>query len=204
MKKKHSWSRILISQEILTKLISYYSVSPAFLKTIASFGIRTSEVDRSIGPFCCHISTPQESPSNGHPNSYGELSDSYAFHWIHPLIKPIELHYVLRYVEKNGRSLSDPWSMRKMAISHTFMIQRRTSAFVVIHASEKLRERTAARRSQEVVGSQGLAAAEASAASNHLVILSIAMENWEDYLEHLFAEFKERVSCSLHRSARDC
>ncbi|KAF2469936.1 uncharacterized protein BDR25DRAFT_35692 [Lindgomyces ingoldianus] len=178
IKKRHSWSRLLISEELLFNLMSYYSIFPSFLQTISLFGVQVSEGDRPVG-FFFQLLTRLRAHDGGLQNL---------------AVNGYELHYVLRYVEKHGRDLSNPWSMRKMAICHKFAREGNISSWIIVHGSKTLQDRLTAPRAEPISSLHGWDALEASAASNHLLILLDALRNWDDYIEYLSAEFKDTVS----------
>jgi hypothetical protein len=105
----------------------------------------------------------------------------------------LELHYSLQYVERNGRNLSNPWSMRQVAICHRISLKRCFSGWIIIHPSNALQERLSTLRDENISRLDERESLEICAASSHLTIILNGLENWNSYLEYLSSEFKNRV-----------
>ncbi|KAJ4175238.1 hypothetical protein NW754_005658 [Fusarium falciforme] len=177
--KRHSWSRILITRELLLRIISHYSIFLSFLRLVRLFGARLSEGNPSGGFFYRTWSAEPFSSSD----------DS-----LHKPCTGYELHYTLRYVEKHSRNMKIPWSMRQMAVCHRANIDNQFSSWILVHAGHDLKESLCARTDEYL--SDGV---EDRAATVHLTILHFAARNWSAYLDYLSSEFKQ-----ISDRARNC
>lgn len=52
--QEYSWGKLLISEDIMKRLLSHYNVFPAFLDVLNAFGERTTAAGDSLGG--CYIS----------------------------------------------------------------------------------------------------------------------------------------------------
>jgi hypothetical protein len=104
----------------------------------------------------------------------------------------IDTCYLLRYVEKNGRSWSsNPWSIRRTGVYHRFCPKTKSSVFIFLHPKEqtKLQERI---RSLCTRGESSMP--WANPMRFHLLLLSSYLDNWRWYLSDLGRDFLKTVS----------
>lgn len=87
--------------------------------------------------------------------------------------------YNIRYFEKHGRDLEDPWSCRQSALHHSFSINSEQSTWVIVQAPEAL---------QVVLGW------EQRVMSLHIRYLRAGIANWRQYLDWFAQRFRILVS----------
>jgi hypothetical protein len=104
-----------------------------------------------------------------------------------------ELHYTLRYVEKHGRDLSNPWSVRQVAIYQQVNFGRCFACWIIIHANKLLQDNLSKTMHKETPNFDSHEVLLRSIFSRHLIIVASAVQNWNAYLDYLSSEFKKTV-----------
>lgn len=97
----------------------------------------------------------------------------------------LEICYNILYVEKHGRSLNDPWSLRQMGVYHHLRNSLQTSGWILLNPADRTK-------------SQVKEFFEPRSDRCHLALhakflLSMAC-NWTEYIEYLGAELRKHVS----------
>ncbi|ORY06762.1 hypothetical protein BCR34DRAFT_571097 [Clohesyomyces aquaticus] len=101
----HSWSKLLISQNGIRRLLHRFKVFPAMLDIICAFGEQTSEISDSLGG--CHR----------------VMSESVSEHC-----------YLIKNAEKNGREdAQEPWSIRQMGVYHRHNEANEGDTFIIFN-----------------------------------------------------------------------
>lgn len=98
-----------------------------------------------------------------------------------------EFAYNLRYVEKHGRDLVNPWSVRHMAVYHQFDAEKKSSKWIFLHPSAAVRQQL------EKVVSEVACPGPADRRFLHLMFLWSTEKNWRDYVNYFENEFKALV-----------
>jgi hypothetical protein len=107
-----------------------------------------------------------------------------------------ELCYNMRFVQRNGRSIGDPWSVRQIGVYHKYDGTMQRSVWILIGASK---------RPQSIVEDSrrgGLLESEYSLSAAlflHAILLATTEDDWRTYLEDLGAELNLLVSI-MYRS----
>lgn len=98
-----------------------------------------------------------------------------------------EFAYNLRYVEKHGRDLKSPWSVRHMAVYQQFNAEKRSSKWILLHPS------AAARQQLKKVVSDVACHGPVDQRFLHLTFLWVTEKNWREYVNYLQKEFRPLV-----------
>lgn len=110
---------------------------------------------------------------------WGELLCKFSFEHISTdIVRPLALCYNIRYFERHGRDLEDPWSCRQSAIHHSFAPSSKRSTWVVIQPPEDL---------NIVMQSKG------HPLSLHTRYITAGLANWRQYLDAFAQRFKTLV-----------
>ncbi|PWW72690.1 hypothetical protein C7212DRAFT_285727 [Tuber magnatum] len=173
---KNSWGRLLITEEMLRKLLTSYKVSPDFLQVVHAFGNRYREWIPSSAVFRCLLKA-----KGTRPTAY---------------VSEVCIRMV--HVEKHGRVDKDvpdldPWSVRQIGWYQRFDYEDDSSVCIHIMppkaVKSRLVEALAAGRFSK--GSERL-----SPVSLHLGFVTTAMQNWQAYVEDLESELTKRRECA--------
>lgn len=103
-----------------------------------------------------------------------------------------ECAYVLRFVELNHRSESQPWSIRQSAIYNRYGSSSIASAWMFV----ALTQPTTDCISKYLQNSTDQA--KASPFELHVLLLNVVMSNWRAYFVHLSAKTHELVSYNVN------
>ena len=160
----------MITRDMLTLLLSYYQVMPAFLDFVFSYGIRERAQGLYYGGFRanCHLgSAPcdQQIPQLGRSN------------------KHIEVCYGLKSAEMSRSRKNWPWSIRPASIYVSFDVENGRTTWIVIEASSKLKEMLhLATGSQNFPDIKTFDSKESSFAAQlavHFLICEWAAQSWQ-------------------------
>lgn len=99
-----------------------------------------------------------------------------------------EFTYNLRYVEKHGRDLKSPWSVRQMAVYHQFDAEKKSSKWILLNPSAVICQKL--QKVISVVACRG----PADRRFLHLMFLCMAEKNWREYVNFLEKEYRAMVS----------
>jgi hypothetical protein len=94
-----------------------------------------------------------------------------------------DVSFNLRFFERHGRDLADPWSCRQSAIYQKFLVAEMRSIWVVIHEPQLF---------QDTLGETSLTAAN-HPLSIHLRYIRSATYHWRDYLKFRSSEIHSLV-----------
>lgn len=223
IQQKHSWSRLLITYDLLRQLLTHYIVFPSFWREIHSFGARTAAPGSLSEPFfreCGFLDPAGRLPSSerGCGGGYGKLQIStklFAFSLSIFYLSPrgcfdkitlmtfppspsypgreTELHYSLLYVEKHGRDLANPWAVRHMSVYQQARFDQAFSVWIIIHVSASMQEKFSANMPINEEGLDACVMLEIKTLMGHMAIISTAVVNWGSYIDSLSEAFAHRV-----------
>lgn len=118
--QRSSWSHMETSIQTLQKLLNTYAVSPVILDVFHAFGAKVTGGDDPFFNLCHFAET----------GSLKEGQDRY-----------LEICYILRSYEKHGRSnLTDPWSLRQMAVYQRYNMSKGTSMWILLQPFQRLKD----------------------------------------------------------------
>ncbi|KAI0193438.1 hypothetical protein F4808DRAFT_358368 [Astrocystis sublimbata] len=118
----NSWSRMDISLEMFETLYTTTHIAPQFLKVVMGLGRKISSRDESFMSCYTHL-TPSRRSRQG-----DRAADR------KPVLGQSAICYNIRYFERHGRSLDDPWSCRQSAIHQNYNMDKDRSDWVTIQA----------------------------------------------------------------------
>ncbi|KAL4966988.1 uncharacterized protein BDV14DRAFT_198452 [Aspergillus stella-maris] len=139
--------------------------APRFLKLVLGLGRKLGSDDEDFMACYSRYSTP---------NLNSNMQD-----------QTCDICYNLRYYERHGRDLEDPWSCRQSAIHQTYFFSAKQSGWLVIQPPAAF--------TAVVRGSQEHTAAEAAAAHPmhpHIQYLSAGIAGWRGYLNYIADRLK--------------
>ena len=185
----NSWSRLKVTLEIFCCLCHELQVFPGFIRLIAHFGQKVSDVgDDSL--FCqSRTHTLKEQSRAGYGKAERCRRDA-------AMLTRLEICYVLRFVEKHGRAgLSDPWSIRKTGIYQQYHFEAGRSRWILIQAPQATRNRL-----KSILEEEGdrTGQTEHHPVAVHLLFLLSCEQKWKSYLEYLSEELYNFVCGLLH------
>ncbi|CAZ81470.1 unnamed protein product [Tuber melanosporum] len=173
----NSWAKLPITEEMLRKLLTFYKVSPHFLRVVHFFGRQTRERISSSAAFRC-LFTEKETDPAAHVS---------------------EICVRMVHVEKHGRvdpdiPNDDPWSVRQIGYYQRFDYEDSSSVCIHIRPPKDVNSRLveALVKGRFSKGSDNL-----SPMSLHLAFVTTAMKNWQAYVEYLESELVKHRECVL-------
>jgi K+-sensing histidine kinase KdpD len=112
------------------------------------------------------------------------------------LTNPADICYNFRYVERNGRTTGNPWSLRQIGVYEKYDSLKDSSTWILISASETAREALDdIRLTDQPDDSRCLT----ETTMFHTVLIAAVSREWRKYLEHLQVELD--ILVSPHHSA---
>ena len=103
----------------------------------------------------------------------------------------LECCYSLRYMEENGRSAGDPWSLRQTAVYHQFHQEDGRSCWIILQIATGMRIRLEQALSDKRYRNRRDGV---DPVRLHIDFLSAMASNWARYLEYLHAQLAKLVS----------
>ncbi|KAH8587929.1 hypothetical protein B0O99DRAFT_601212 [Bisporella sp. PMI_857] len=147
------------------EIAASFKVFPQFLDVLFAFGFKLRAEDENFG--CYHSRVHRSNDINGNDGHF-----------------KFEFTYNLRYPDKHGRDLNDPWSIRNMAVYQQFNSVTTSSSWIILQPSKAcyrlLRDfSNGSEYSQARISGLPLV--------NMLYFWSIE-KNWRDYINYLEKE----------------
>ena len=179
-----SWSRLEISAEAAKKLLTVHNVSPILLDAMYSFGAKVTGDD---DPYfnLCYCRRSNDSSAEVHGPYYGS-SAALPLRLLSCLCLT-EICYILRSYETHGRTnLSNPYSLRQMAVYHKYYCNSQRSIWIIIQPFRGCK----AALSRKFPRSTTLS----SALSLHSCLIGPLLPNWRWYLNYNRRLITELVS----------
>ncbi|KAF8244930.1 hypothetical protein K440DRAFT_557560, partial [Wilcoxina mikolae CBS 423.85] len=164
-----------ITEKAMRKLLTFLRVTPDFLEYLFAYGEKSLPSD----------------DGQGRATVTNSLDGAYA----------ADTCYLLRYVEKNGRSWnSNPWSIRRTGVYHRYCPDTQSNVFIFLHPKEqtKLQERIHSLCTQDESSMPW-----ANPMRLHLLLLSSYLDNWRWYLSDLGRDFLKTQNTALTIDIRD-
>ncbi|KAJ0108127.1 hypothetical protein J7T55_007246 [Diaporthe amygdali] len=164
----NSWSRIDVTADMFQAICDLDKVMPCFLKIVRGFAKKSRSHDENF--MACysqlHLSSRPRSCMNSDcttpmPQGTKEGISS--------------ICYNIRYFERHGRALDDPWSCRQSAIHVKVSISTRKASSVIVQAPEEFHKEVSTVLDENHVHPLHI----------HLIYLSISLKTWRDYLNHI-------------------
>ncbi|KAH9214233.1 hypothetical protein DL95DRAFT_504108 [Leptodontidium sp. 2 PMI_412] len=166
-----TWGRIECSERIFKRVMEATRAFPPLYDYVSAFGYKLSAEDENFGCFQGHISN---------------LNDKKG-------IPAFELAYNLRYADKHGRQLRDPWSIRHSAIYQRCEQKAKSTCCVIIQPSETFY----CQLKQLLHLGNGTRSAPATTAVIHSAFLWDTERNWRQYINYLEKELSTLENKSL-------
>lgn len=101
-----------------------------------------------------------------------------------------EICYVLEYVEENGRSRGDPWSLRQTGVYQQVSLKPRQSVWITLQPSKSTREcveRALQGKHMELYGPEN------NPMLLHTLFLMTTADNWMGYVKYLHCQLQGLV-----------
>ncbi|OWP00039.1 hypothetical protein B2J93_8610 [Marssonina coronariae] len=177
-----SWSRLLVSEDHCRKLLTYLKVHPAFLDILHTSGEKIGPVEESFAAQFARISPPPPlPPSPGRPR---------AAH------RGYELGYNIKYVERHGRKLADPFSLRETGVYQKWDAPSAEGDWIFMQPSASMKSLLEAHFPQT-------APSDAPYLFQlHAAILAKASSSWRPYINHLEDAFSKIVDRGFYTNVR--
>lgn len=96
----------------------------------------------------------------------------------------IAICYNIRYFERHGRALEDPWSCRQTAIHVKVSLSTRKTSSVIVQAPKDFRKAVSTVWDENYV----------HPLHTHLIYLSSSLGGWRDYLNYIADRLRDLVS----------
>ncbi|KAL3461778.1 hypothetical protein BJX64DRAFT_151707 [Aspergillus heterothallicus] len=173
--QEYSWGRLCITDSAFQALTKSLKPFGPFLELVGTFGFRTNADERPFhGWRGCALA--DECQAEKH-----------------------ELCYNIQYVERHGRELKDPWSLRQTGVYHQYSGQLGSPRWVVINPSAKL--------GHDIIGHVGIATEDSISRSDSVKTWSLHAEllfklgsNWTEYVEYLASELAAQNNKACYSS----
>ncbi|KAI9836443.1 MAG: hypothetical protein M1819_001475 [Sarea resinae] len=166
--QRNSWAKLLITQEMLRKIMAHHKVMPEFLDVVYSFRRKTREIEEA---FCGSV----------WPKKSGDMS---------------EIAYVFKYPElKVPIPEDDPWRIRQTGVYQQYNNSTQQSTWIVLHPTpESVGQRrmneclTVPRRMLDLTRDPLLL---------HTVLFSTHFSAWRTYMSHYEGVLREPSMTAL-------
>jgi hypothetical protein len=188
--QRFSWGQLQITKEAFETLFTRHRIFSAFLNVVQEFGSRVRDGCPKRHLFSSRPDHGVEHPSDNAGlwhSDYGPLCDSVDLYWTN---LAAELSYLIRFMEENGRSRGNPWSLRQIGVYQKVNFRTGRSVWIILQLSGTTRSRM-----NETV--QGKAACHESCGGPlrlHATLLLATVGNWADYIEFLHSRLRRVVS----------
>ncbi|KAL2811839.1 hypothetical protein BJX63DRAFT_397920 [Aspergillus granulosus] len=167
VRRTNSWSRMNITYTMFHALCASTRTSPHFLKLVLGLGRKRSSTDEDF--MACYS---RFSSSSGKSQEDDGACD---------------ICYNIRYYERHGRDLEDPWSCRQSAIHQAYNSISKESGWLVIQPPTAF---TSAIKQSGTDGSEMCVPTAGHPMNPHLKYLTASMAGWRGYFNYISARLK--------------
>ncbi|KAH8590049.1 hypothetical protein B0O99DRAFT_691894 [Bisporella sp. PMI_857] len=175
-----SWSRLLISEDHCLKLFTYLRIHPSFLDILHMSGEKIAPVEESFAAQFTRISPPLLAIGG----------DAIA------LKRGYELGYSIKYVEKHGRKLGDPYSLRETGVYQKWDPTSEKGDWIFMQPSGSMKSLL------ETMFPCTTSRDSAYLFRLHVAILMKASSNWRFYINYLEDVFSKIVDRGFYTNIR--
>jgi len=165
--------------EMFKFICSVNEIHPRFLDFVFGMGRRNSSSDEIFNGCYNNVSFAQR--DNARLTSYGKTKLP---RYSSPYWSLKDTCYNLRYMERHGRELHDPWSCRQTAICQKYHYSHSRSTWLIIHHPQALYDSLRDMELQNIAHPMAL----------HIRCLRAALHNWREYLNFRGTELRSLVS----------
>lgn len=176
-----SWGQLQISREAFQRILACHQVFTPFLHVVNEFGskIRHESPNSNTSFVCSHmnISSPFKIEVDRRTHrGYGEKIITISMSTNNCL----ELCYILRFVEKNGRTRGDPWSLRQTGVYQQVNSDSRKSTWIFLQLSQDTKAAL-----KEVLKNQSTYFDKRDSPMALHTFLLATVDNWGEYIQDL-------------------
>jgi hypothetical protein len=173
---------------MLTYVLTYHQVMPAFLDFLFPFGRQEHTRDFSFSGF-------------RHETRLNPLHNGLNIPELNRSGQELRMSYSLKSVEKSDGQVQWPWSIRQTAVYHSLDIKTGVSSWVVVKGNQLLKSRmqsvTESRSFRNANGFDSPARSFASSLTLQLVICDWCSEDWRWYISFLEEALQEKTQRTL-------
>ncbi|KAL4879759.1 hypothetical protein BJY04DRAFT_219846 [Aspergillus karnatakaensis] len=159
----YSWGRLCITEPAFQRLTDYIKPFPSFFDLTAAFGFKTSSDQRAFHGWRACTSGAE---------CLGEKH---------------EFCYNIQHVERHGRKLKDPWSLRQTGVYHQYCDTGNQSRWVLLNPNERLRNLVTSHSQTTPEGPTPYGSSLSSWGLDIQLLVSLGL-GWPDYIEYLQSE----------------
>lgn len=160
VQQEFSWGRFLITLDTFKGIFLHHDVFTPFLDFVRAFGCKTREDERVNDGF------------------YKKVHQD-------PKVHREEICYNLRYLERNGRSRGDAWSLRQTGIYHSYDSKVGNSVWIILQPSTHIRNQF-----ERAIGAiNSMKPSGSGFALLHTFFLYSTERYWKDHLDALRKQF---------------
>lgn len=205
----NSWSCMGITRELFGEICRLDSILPEFLSVAHGFRRKTISKDEDF--MACYsrvctsnLSCKPHSLEDNHMPALGQTattsggsSPSRALSHARATGKAdslVAFCYNIRYFERHGRALDDPWSCRQSAIHQRLHFQSRRTSSIIIQAPSGLRQ----------ILPEKTQTGESHPLEIHLTYMTAGLGSWREYLNYIADKLRQLVGHFLHAFAFRC
>ena len=182
-----------MSHEAFQKLVSACFVSNDIYSFVSAFGSRVKDSDTNFGGYFRRL---HHSLDNGyHPNAtFCEKAqiDMASGETLRSVLQ-VEFCFSVRYPEKHGRDLENPWVMRRILVYQQHNLDAQNSTWIFLQCPSNLRKRLVSTLS--VPERTKFSFIEHT--KLHMVIFGEIFKGWRAYVNHLETVVEDLVSHSI-------
>ncbi|KAF2644778.1 hypothetical protein P280DRAFT_476771 [Massarina eburnea CBS 473.64] len=181
---RHSRAFLRISYPMICFLFSYLQVMPAFLDFIFPFGDQEHAQDSYFAGFKeeCYLGAQHRGlklPQLGRSGS------------------EMRLCFNLRSIEESPRQIGLPWSIRQVAVYHTFDFETAKSVWVTVKGNMEIKDRITELVNSNPSRVKTVGDAFAETLRVYLLLCNWALENWRWYINDLEKSVQSSTQTAL-------
>ena len=182
-----------MSLEAFERLVAAYSISNNIYSFICAFGSRIKDSDTN---FSGYFRTLHHSFHDGYGQDAAfceQASIDITEGADHCSNLQAEFCFSVRYPDKHGRDLEDPWVMRRILVYQQHNLDSQTSTWILLQCPAILRKRLL--NTLSVPGREDCSCVEQI--KLHMTVLSAVFKGWRAYINHLETVIEDLVSHSM-------
>ncbi|CZR67836.1 uncharacterized protein PAC_17735 [Phialocephala subalpina] len=176
VRQEYTWGRFLVTSSVFRAVLLACETFLPYLDFVNAFGFRKSDDDKNYSRYCWRAAT-----SNNNDGEFKLLTQETS-----NFKRAAEFCYNVRYIDRNGRTNGDPWSLRRIGV-YEQQFDGGRSKWIILQPSSQVHRRLLeyfqlpVERIEQKAGNTPL----------HVTIMVASSRHWGEYIDSLRQQLNE-------------
>jgi hypothetical protein len=111
----------------------------------------------------------------------------------------VEICYTVRYYERHGRDIHNPWSLRQTGLYQRVVVATQQASWIILQYSDTVKDAVIEKLERLTRDHSMMRQRQVLL---HLAVLTSSLRNWDEYFEYQAAELEKLVRTTISNSRR--